>query len=318
MIPTFNCADYLAVTLRSVLEQDPGPALMQIEVVDDHSSLDDPEEVTRSIGGDRVLFTRQSHNVGTVANFQTCLHRARGHLVHILHGDDYVLEGFYESMQRGFAHGVDVGLAFCRHQFVDEHGELISISEPELGESGVLDDALLRLAREQRIMTPSVVVKRAAYELLGGFDSRLSCTEDWEMWVRVAARFQVWYEARTLAAYRMHSRSNTGRNRRGAVELQYTRLAIELIKKHLPAHLARGIARSARRTYAVTALETAGAMAERGSASIAMAYIREAFRLSRSMVVIAKAVRTTPRIVAGMVRGRSGLSGEQHSVRHPI
>src|SRR5262249_49179546 len=37
MIPTFNCASYLRETLRSVLTQDPGRDVMQIEVVDDCS-----------------------------------------------------------------------------------------------------------------------------------------------------------------------------------------------------------------------------------------------------------------------------------------
>ncbi|MGH2416194.1 MAG: glycosyltransferase, partial [Microcystaceae cyanobacterium] len=38
MIPTYNCANYLRETLASVLAQDPGSEVMQIEVVDDHSS----------------------------------------------------------------------------------------------------------------------------------------------------------------------------------------------------------------------------------------------------------------------------------------
>ena len=43
-------------------------------------------------------------------------------------------------------------------------------------------------------MTPCIVVRRSVYEELGGFDDRLACAEDWEMWVRVAARFPVYYE----------------------------------------------------------------------------------------------------------------------------
>jgi glycosyltransferase involved in cell wall biosynthesis len=36
MIPTYNCANYLRETLASVLAQDPGFEIVQIEVVDDH------------------------------------------------------------------------------------------------------------------------------------------------------------------------------------------------------------------------------------------------------------------------------------------
>jgi|SRR5581483_9724411 len=39
LIPTYNCANYLRETLASVLAQDPGPAVMQIQVVDDCSTL---------------------------------------------------------------------------------------------------------------------------------------------------------------------------------------------------------------------------------------------------------------------------------------
>ena len=35
MIPTFHCAQFLHQTLESVLSQDPGPDVMQIEVIDD-------------------------------------------------------------------------------------------------------------------------------------------------------------------------------------------------------------------------------------------------------------------------------------------
>jgi glycosyltransferase involved in cell wall biosynthesis len=42
MIPTFRCARFLRQTLASVLSQDPGPDVMQIDVVDDGSSNNTP------------------------------------------------------------------------------------------------------------------------------------------------------------------------------------------------------------------------------------------------------------------------------------
>ena len=50
LIPTHNCAHYLRETLHSVLAQDPGEALMEIIVVDDHSTKDDPEAVVKEFG----------------------------------------------------------------------------------------------------------------------------------------------------------------------------------------------------------------------------------------------------------------------------
>src|SRR4051794_32849163 len=69
MIPTFNCANYLAETLQSVLAQNPGEEAMQIEVVDDRSTKDDPERVVQEIGRGRVKFFRKPVNEGAILNF---------------------------------------------------------------------------------------------------------------------------------------------------------------------------------------------------------------------------------------------------------
>ena len=73
MIPTFNCAPFLGETLRSVLAQDPGPAEMQICVVDDGSTKDDPETVVGEIGRGRVAFVRNAVNLGATRNFNRCI-----------------------------------------------------------------------------------------------------------------------------------------------------------------------------------------------------------------------------------------------------
>ena len=117
--------------------------------------------------------------------------------------------------------------------------------------------AQIRLATEQRIMTPSIAVRRAVYEKLGGFDKRLTCSEDWEMWVRIAAYFPFWYEPRALAAYRLHDNSNTARHIRSGEDMAYTRMAIRIFRDYLPIEIATTTARKARRVYAASALRTA-------------------------------------------------------------
>jgi glycosyltransferase involved in cell wall biosynthesis len=291
MIPTFNCARYLGETLESVLRQDPGPEQMQIEVVDDHSS-DDPRAVVDELGRDRIGFLRQESNVGTTRNFATALARSRGVIVHLLHGDDCVEPGFYARMQQAFEREPGLGAAFCRHVFIDAQGHRLGVSELEQPVSGILDNALERLASEQRIMTPSIVVRREVYEALGGFDDRLRCSEDWEMWVRIAARYPVWYETEPLAGYRMHIDSNTGRHLRSAEDMSYTRLAIEIFSAYLPPERAATIVRTARETYAFSALGTAKSLLEQRDFAGARSQVLEALRLSRSRRVLVAAART--------------------------
>lgn len=280
MIPTYNCAGFLAETLRSVLAQDPGPGQMQIEVVDDASDRDDPASVVANIGRGRVAFHRQPRNVGHISNFDTCLQRSRGELVHLLHGDDCVRPGFYAALQRGFDAVPGLGAAFCRPSYVDSSGKLLSMAPAEAEASGVLVDAIPRLALEQRIMTPSIAVRRTVYEQLGGFDQRLVCSEDWEMWVRIAARFPVWYEPESLALYRMHDNSNTGRHVRSAEDMAFTRVAIDIFQDYLPADQKAQIIAQARATYARTALGNAAQLLGQREWTGAFNQYREAFRLA--------------------------------------
>jgi len=235
MIPTYNCADFLRLALSSVLAQDPGSDRMQIEVIDDASTRDDPESVARELGSGRVGFYRQPTNMGHVSNFNTCIRRARGQLVHILHGDDMALAGFYETMERPFQEAAEIGAAFCRDVRIDAAGDTITTADALAPTSGVLPNWLETIAKGQCLQPPAMVVRRSVYETLGGFDRRISCYgEDWEMWVRIASRYPVWYIPRPLAAYRVHGSSLTAVGTRTGAHARDYRRVIDINRAHLP------------------------------------------------------------------------------------
>lgn len=291
MIPTYNCANYLRETLVSVLEQDPGPDVMQIEVIDDHSTEDDPEAVVKELGSGRVNFYRQPQNVGLIKNFQTCLERARGHLIHQLHGDDKVLYGFYKRMQQLFKMHPEIGAAFCRHIHMDEQGNWFAISPLERPESGILPNWLEQIAVLQRIQTPSIVVRRDVYEKLGGFDCRLSSSEDWEMWIRIATNYAFGYEPMPLALYRRHSNSNTRRKVKTGENIQDVRKLISIVKDYLPKERAQELQKAALENCAIDALNIADALTQSGDTSSALNQIREALKCSHSLRVLKSSIK---------------------------
>jgi GT2 family glycosyltransferase len=291
MIPTYNCAAYLKETLASVLAQDPGADLMQIEVVDDHSTEDDPASVVAEIGSGRVMFYQQPTNVGHVRNFNTCLRRSRGQLIHLLHGDDGVRDGFYQSMQLPFQ-SPTMGAAFCRYIAMDEQGHWLSISPLEQRHSGPVDHWLEKIATGQRLQTPTMVVRRAVYEALGGFDERIaSYGEDWEMWVRIAARYPVWYEPDPLALYRIRSTSLTGVAERTGKNAQDYRRVIEINRTHLPPNWADHLSNEARRNFAMACLRRARRKLEIGETGTTLAQMREALKTHRSLPVVVQSLQ---------------------------
>jgi glycosyltransferase involved in cell wall biosynthesis len=202
MIPTYNCAAYLKQALLSVLSQDLGPDLMQIEVIDDCSTKDDPETVTASIGCGRVAFHRKDRNAGAIANFNSCIERSRGRYVHILHGDDSVADGYYECVGNLIARYPDAGLYATRCFYVGADSVLIGVS-PRLEDLEAPSRNTTRFYYDCPIQFASVTVARAAYEKLGGFRTDLVHTADVEMWARIISSETGVVSREVKASYRM-------------------------------------------------------------------------------------------------------------------
>jgi glycosyltransferase involved in cell wall biosynthesis len=255
MIPTYKPrADYLKETLKSVLQQDLGPDQMQIELVDDCSPDGAPVQLVREIAGDRVTINCELRNNGVAGNLNRCIERARGKWVHILHQDDIVLPGFYERLYDGVVRNPDVGMAFSRFAIIDANGHWSGLGPLESTTAGVLDDWLKRVGTGLRVECPAVVVKRATYERLGGFNPGLKNALDFEMWVRIAANAPVYYEPQILAGYRWHSQAESARQEPSAVGLEEIVEVIDSWKRYLPENSRAQLEEQGRRYWADVSL----------------------------------------------------------------
>ncbi|MFM8284394.1 MAG: glycosyltransferase [Planctomycetaceae bacterium] len=212
MLPTFEPDHTFERALASVLAQAPVADDMQIAVVDDASrEVDVRRLIDRIDVHGRVEFHPHRRRLGLGRNWNRALTLARGELVHLLHQDDFVLPGFYARMDRGLRAVPGVGMAFCRSRFVDGGDRCIKTASRLQWTAGILANWLPRIAERQRVQTPSAVVPRATFERLGGFRIDLRQALDWEMWVRIAALYPVWYDPNVLAVYRRHDNSESMR-----------------------------------------------------------------------------------------------------------
>jgi len=281
MIPTYQAGPLFEQTLRSILEQDPGPDRMQIAVVDDRSKDRYHEQVIERLAPGRVEIHVQPVNVGLARNWNGCIERARGRWVHILHQDDYVLPGFYERLALADAEP-SVGAAFSRHRFVDGDDRQTEVSKLQRPTAGVLEAWLGTIVRIQQVQCPSIVVRREAYQRLGGFRLDLVYALDWEMWVRLASAYDYWFEPEPLACYRIHAANETARLRRDDSDLRDIRRAIKVMTGHLPGEVAAIAGVELRHYLRDEAMQAMYGHLGRGDARSALLALRRLHRCDRS------------------------------------
>lgn len=273
MIPVHNCADYLAQTLPEVLAQLAGRDDAEIVVVDD-ASIDDPAAVVERLGRGRVQYRPNPVHLGAVATFNRCLDLATGQLLHLLHGDDMVLPGFYFAMEQALV-DPDVVAAVCRAKDVDAHGSPTYTTRSYRRGTGVWTGALESLAVSNRVRAPGVVVRRAAYERVGGYRTDLPHAADWEMWTRLAAHGPIVFVDQVLACYRRHPGSDTSARAQTGANIRERVAAIGVIGGHVGANQQARTTRKALAYAAVFGGRTALASARAGAWSAAYRQGRE-------------------------------------------
>jgi len=301
MIPAYNATEYLRETLQSVLCQDRGADEMQIEVVDNCSTIGDPERLVRELSDGRVRFYRQPKNVGPIENFNTCIRRARGEWIHILHSDDKVLPGFYSRAWDGLFVSPAIGAALCRIVHVDANGDRAYysrdqyLSELEAPQRGLLGrDFVRNLFIQQRIQFVGIVVRRSIYETVGGFRPELVHCADWDMWIRIALVTQILYEPEPFACYRLHAGADSTKQTRTGQNVADQRRAIRLAATYVPAAQARENYPAAMRAASVEAIARARRLWAKGERTVALRQLWEAVRCSLAVGVILRLVLFLP------------------------
>ena len=234
MIPVYNCSQFLKHCLESVLQQDTRANKMQIEVIDDCSTDADVKAIVDEVGNGRVGYFRQEKNCGSLRNFETCINRADGYYVHLLHGDDFIDKNFYKEFENLFNDYPQAGAACCVFWHVDDNGKFLYINEKISDERGILNNWLDTIAQGQKLGPPSVVVKREVYEKLGSFFG-VHYSEDWEMWVRIAAGYPFAFTPSKLANYRVHDNENiTSKYFQSGQHIKDISKTIDTIQNYLP------------------------------------------------------------------------------------
>lgn len=277
MIPVHNCADLLRRTLPQVVDQLGGRTDVEILVLDD-GSADDPAAVVEQIGAGAVRYLPSPTRLGAVRNFNRCLSLAQGELVHILHGDDAVLDGFYPTMEQAADRHHDAVAFMCRSAIIDADDRQLTVTRRYRRGTGKWDQARRAVAVSNRVRAPSIVVRRSAYQAVGGFRTDLPHAADWDMWVRLSTHGPLVFVDEVLAHYRRHAGSDTAARIRTGANIRERITAIGIVMRHVPERERALLSRVALLYSTVFASRTAAGLARSRDWAGATIQTREAIR----------------------------------------
>jgi glycosyltransferase involved in cell wall biosynthesis len=200
VIPTYNRAGMLREALESVLGQTLPAA--EVLVVDD-GSTDGTAQVVEDLArqGAPVVYLSGPHtnNRGEARNRGAAA--ASGDLIAFLDSDDLWKPRRLERQLEAWGLAPEAGFAFCNAQRFADTGLLGGPCLPVRADySGYI---LGEILEEPRAGGSTLLVKREAFEGVGGF-ADLPMNEDYELTLRLAARYEASYAPEVLVLVREH------------------------------------------------------------------------------------------------------------------
>ena len=247
VIPIVNRPEFFPETLACVLSQWTGAEDMEIIVLDNGSNPPQ-NQIPDVLGRGIIRYCRLSETIPLQENWNTAVSLCRGQWVHLLHSDDYVLPGFYDRFKASLANCADsVGGAFTGHKSITEDRQILHTQDHNLGNyRGIVKGWIKEIGFVNSTSPPSMIIKRAAYEKLGGYRSDILFTCDWELYKRNASFYDWWYEPGFLAHYRRQTNSVTvAENMNGSSGFDHLK-AIEISESYLPPKLCAEITAKSR------------------------------------------------------------------------
>lgn len=191
--PSYNQANYLEQTIRSVLEQE--YASIEYIVVDGASTDGSLETIQKY--ADRLAWWVSERDAGQAEAINKGLRRANGEIVAWLNSDDLYLPGAIAQAATALQRHPEASFVFGDAITIDPSGR-------QLNHLAFGDWDLNELMRFRIICQPAVFMRRALLEKAGYLDQGYHYMLDHHLWLRLARQAPPLHVGQTWAAARHH------------------------------------------------------------------------------------------------------------------
>lgn len=183
IIPTYNRAHVLREAIDSVLSQKYSD--LELLVVDD-GSTDHTKEVASSYTS-KLAYIYQEHK-GVSAARNRGIKQAQGNYLSFLDSDDLWLPDKLSTQMRFMEDHPEIYICYTEEIWIRK-GVRVNPMKKHKKFSGMIFEHCLPLC----IVSPSsVLIARSLLEEIGVFDEELKVCEDYDLWLRISARYPIY------------------------------------------------------------------------------------------------------------------------------
>lgn len=189
VIPTYNRSSTLPRAIKSVLSQD--YANLELIIVDD-ASIDNTAQVLEIFDDPRIRIIKHERNKGVGAARNTGIEAAKGDIVAFQDSDDEWLSGKLSKQVAALTEsGPDCVLVYCTkivygRDAAYTRGVRRCVCVPGPSDTNLSGDLREDLWRRHVISTQTMLMRTSALRKIGGFDTRLYNSEEWDLAIRLS------------------------------------------------------------------------------------------------------------------------------------
>lgn len=202
VIPLYNKELSIQNTIKSVLEQTYQD--FEIIVIDD-GSTDNSAKQVREISDSRIRLVQQ-RNQGVSAARNRGINESRFEWIALLDGDDLWEPNHLEEVLKMMHEFPDEKVYVTSFKYSDnremyKHSRLSPIFK--------IKNYFREALKESLIWTSIVVIHKSCFDVIGGFNVKLSRGEDLDLWERLAEKFDIIKSHTITAVYRIEAENRS-------------------------------------------------------------------------------------------------------------
>lgn len=202
LMPVYNGEQFLREAIESILKQTFGD--FEFLIIDD-GSTDNSADIVQSYNDRRIRLLSNEQNAGITESLNRGIMEAKGEFICRMDADDVSLPERLETQLNYLEENRDVVMTGTWTIRIDEQGHRQEVEQYPVRHQEILRTIFVH----NPFAHGTMMLRRNIVQQVGTYDARFLHNEDYDLWLRIAARYTTANIPEPLVLRRVHTKNIT-------------------------------------------------------------------------------------------------------------